>query len=43
MNWIKELFWDDSLSTMDNLATWALGVVCFTLFYVLLFAVMLFD
>jgi hypothetical protein len=41
MKWIKELFWDSSLTTMDNLATWALGVVCFTVFYVLLFLVLL--
>jgi uncharacterized membrane protein len=33
MNWIKELFWDSSLSVRDNLATWALGVIGFTLFY----------
>jgi hypothetical protein len=42
MKWIKELFWDESLTTLDNLATWALGIIGFTLFYVLLFLVMLF-
>jgi hypothetical protein len=42
MKWIKELFWDESLSTLDNLATWALGIIGFTVFYVLLFLVMLF-
>ena len=36
MKWIKELFWDSSLSVRDNLATWALGVIGFTLFYVFL-------
>lgn len=41
MRWIKELFWDSSLSVRDNLALWALGVICFTLFYVLLFLVLL--
>ena len=41
MKWIKELFWDNSLSVRDNLATWALGVICFTVFYVLLFLVLL--
>ena len=41
MKWIKELFWDRSLSVRDNLATWALGVIGFTMFYVLLFLVLL--
>ena len=36
MSWIKDLFWDNSLSVRDNLATWALGNICFTAFYVLL-------
>jgi hypothetical protein len=40
MNWIKELFWDNSLSVRDNLATWALGVIGFTLFYGLLVLVL---
>ena len=41
MKWIKELFWDESLSVRDNLATWALGIIGFTMFYVLLFLVLL--
>lgn len=41
MNWIKELFWDSSLSVRDNLATWALGVIGFTLFYALLVLVLI--
>jgi hypothetical protein len=41
MKWMKELFWDSSLSVFDNLTTWALGVVCFTVFYVLLWLVLL--
>lgn len=36
MKW-TDLFWDNSLSVFENLATWALGVVVFTLFYILLF------
>ena len=41
MKWMKELFWYSSLSVFDNLTTWALGVVCFTVFYVLLWLVLL--
>jgi len=41
MNWIKELFWDRSLSVRDNLATWALGIIGFTMFYVLLVLVLI--
>ena len=41
MKWIKELFWDRSLSVRDNLATWALGIIGGTMFYVLLFLVLL--
>lgn len=41
MNWIKELFWDSSLPVLDNLATWALGIICFTGFYAVLFLVLL--
>ena len=41
MKWIKELFWDSSLPVFDNLALWALGVIGFTMFYVLLFLVLL--
>jgi hypothetical protein len=33
MKW-TELFWDNSLSVFENLATWALGVIMFTLFYI---------
>jgi hypothetical protein len=41
MNWIKDLLWDKSLSVRDNLATWALGIIGFSMFYVLLFLVLL--
>ena len=41
MNWIKDLLWDNSLSVRDNLATWALGIIGFSMFYVLLFLVLL--
>ena len=40
MKWLKVLFWDRSLSVRDNLATWALGVIGFTMFYVLLVLVL---
>ena len=43
MNWVKDLFWDSSLCVLDNLATWAVGVIAFTTFYVLLFLVLLFG
>ena len=41
MKWIKELFWDNSLSVRDNLATWALGIIGATMFYVLLVLVLI--
>jgi hypothetical protein len=42
MNWIKEIFWDSSLTTMDNLATIALAIVgTFVLYVVLLFVMIL--
>lgn len=41
MKWIVELFWDRSLSVRDNLATWALGIIGFTVFYVLLVLVLI--
>jgi hypothetical protein len=41
MKWILDLLWDPSLSARDNLALWALGVVCFSAFYGLLVLVML--
>jgi hypothetical protein len=41
MKWIKDLFWDPSLTIPDNLATWALGIICFTAFYVLLVLVLI--
>jgi hypothetical protein len=41
MNWIKDLLWDKSLSVRDNFATWALGIIGFSMFYVLLFLVLL--
>jgi hypothetical protein len=41
MNWIKDLLWDNSLSIRDNLATWALGIICFTVLYVFLFLILL--
>ena len=41
MKWIKELFWDKSLSVRDNLATWALGVIGAFMFYVLLVLVLI--
>jgi hypothetical protein len=41
MKW-TELFWDNSLSVFENLATWALGVIMFTLFYIILVLVLAF-
>lgn len=41
MKGLKELFWDSSLPVLDNLATWALGIICFTGFYAVLFLVLL--
>jgi hypothetical protein len=41
MKWIKDLFWDPSLTVRDNLATWALGIICFSAFYVLLVLVLI--
>lgn len=41
MKWILDLVWDNSLSVRDNLALWALGIIGFTLFYALLFLVLL--
>jgi hypothetical protein len=40
MKWIKDLFWDPSLTVRDNLATWALGIVCFSAFYAILVLVL---
>ena len=40
MKWILDLLWDRDLPVRDNLALWALGVIGFTLFYVLLFVVL---
>lgn len=39
-DWIKELLWDPSLTIRDNLATWAMGIVCFSAFYAILFLVL---
>jgi hypothetical protein len=39
MKW-NDLFWDNSLSVFENLATWALGVIMFTVFYILLVLVL---
>ena len=39
MKW-NDLFWDSSLSVFENLATWALGVIMFTVFYILLVLVL---
>jgi hypothetical protein len=33
MRWIAELVWDRSLTPFENIATWALGIVAFTLLY----------
>jgi hypothetical protein len=33
MRWIAELVWDRSLMPFENIATWALGIVAFTLLY----------
>lgn len=41
MKWILDLLWDRDLPVRDNLALWALGIIGFTLFYVLLFVVLL--
>jgi hypothetical protein len=42
MNWIKEIFWDSSLTAIDNLATIALAIVgTFVLYVVLLFVMIL--
>ena len=40
MKWILDLLWDRDLPVRDNLALWALGIIGFTLFYVLLFVVL---
>jgi hypothetical protein len=36
-----QMIWNRRLTVMDNLATWAIGILCFTVFYVLLFLVLL--
>ena len=41
MKWILDLLWDKSLSVRDNLATWALGIIGATMFYVLLVLVLI--
>jgi hypothetical protein len=41
MNWIKDLIWDSSIGVMDNLATWALAIICFTAFYAFLVLVLI--
>jgi tetrahydromethanopterin S-methyltransferase subunit F len=40
MNWLKELFWDSGMSTRDNLALLALGIVSAFVLYVVLLLVM---
>lgn len=41
MKWITDLLWDRDLPVLDNLATWSLGIIGFSLFYALLFLVLL--
>jgi hypothetical protein len=36
-----QMIWNRRLTVMDNLATWALGIICFTAFYVLLVLVLI--
>ena len=40
---LSELFWDRSLTVFENLATWALGIVAFTLVWCFTFLVFLFG
>jgi len=41
MRWVAELVWDRSLTPFENIATWALGIVAFTLIWGLTFLVFL--